>query len=1362
MKKLLASAVVILIGSTVFAGFIPANPGVTQISAAIIRSDDKTIVVDYSFPGINTEIIRHDGEVYHLLTLEGEGAFCMPGAPQAPAITRLFAIPDQAGVKLKSIVPQYKIVEDIYPYPFQDDPESPEISVEWKKDEYIYNSQGFFPEQWVTIGDPAILRDLRVVPVTVAPVRVDASQRTAQILTNLHLEIEFDNSPSVNSKYRHFNRGVSSFNNLYSSVIENYDWITPNGEDLKGSLLIIYPDAANVEPHVQQLAEWRQRTGYHVHLEEVHNGSTTGRIHHLIQNAYDNYYPPLEAVILIGDAAGAIDLSCYTYGSSNGSSDHQYTLLEGDDVLADISLGRISVGNSNELLTAVNKILYYEKTPSLTMTDWYDKGGVVATSSSSGISTIQVNQVIREWWLEDGLAEVDTMWWNMPGSMVAYFMSTLNEGVSLFNARGYLGLGGISQTHVMQLTNSGKLPFAVLITCGTGDFGSASADLSESFLRAGTPNNPTGGIGCVGEATSSNHTRFNNAYVSGVWQGFHQEGMIQLGPLTFRGKYEVFLTYQNEESAMNNNIHWINLMGDPVTELRTAIPQLLTVTHPDTIAVGASSFSITVTDNAGNPLEDRYVCLWKDEETFVGGRTDASGYFTSPVNIDTEGIMKLTVTYYNDYPYLADIAIIETEVYPSFNSVVIDDDITGLSYGNDDGFANPSEIIELEVSLMNFGTSSSSTGITATLSSTDESVQITGSESTYPDLLPGANAFGDISYTVALGNYFTQGYLIPFTLIITSNEGDFISAFDIPVNSGTCEIAGSEYAGHILPPGEEDEVILTLLNTGLWELGEVTCILSTSDPQITIIDGEANFGDILPGMEGSNSGNPYLVRADEYATEGRTVEFDLLLTSANGFEQELSFEMEIGEISTSDPIGPDEYGYYCIDNTDVYYHNHPHFEWVEIDPRYGGSGTEIDLPDYGDQQDCSRAMSLPFEFTFYGQSFDTITVCSNGWLALGNEEYHAHFSNYPLPSSFGPNSGMICAYWDDLIRGNGGVYAFFDSTNNTFTIEYSRMDHRYSGIQDETFEIILYDPIHYSTPTGDGEILINFFHETRIMGQSVDNDYFTTGIQNNEHTVGLQYAYWDEFHPGAADIEAGRSIKFTTLEPVRFAAPTSATVLIEPVNPPIIIPSAGGNFIFDLELTNPDTQYTVFDIWTEAILPDSSEVETGLFLLYELAGGQTDQYVLEQRVPGRAPEGEFTYTAYIGDYHETDIWDESSFNFTKTGFDYTGSSEWRLIGWDNELSQEILQLPSEFELYPAYPNPFNPTATLSFNLPSAADVRLTIYDITGREVAALVNGHSSPGQHSVVWDAEGLSSGMYFVRLEAGDFMQTRKLLLVK
>ena len=93
---------------------------------------------------------------------------------------------------------------------------------------------------------------------------------------------------------------------------------------------------------------------------------------------------------------------------------------------------------------------------------------------------------------------------------------------------------------------------------------------------------------------------------------------------------------------------------------------------------------------------------------------------------------------------------------------------------------------------------------------------------------------------------------------------------------------------------------------------------------------------------------------------------------------------------------------------------------------------------------------------------------------------------------------------------------------------------------------------------------------------------------------------------------------------------------------------------------------------------------------------------------------------------------------------------------------EIVPLPNEFSLDKAYPNPFNPTTTLSFAIPVDSEVSISVYNLQGREVVSLVNGNMDAGYHSVVWNADSHSSGVYFVKMVAGNYVNTQKLMLVK
>lgn len=96
------------------------------------------------------------------------------------------------------------------------------------------------------------------------------------------------------------------------------------------------------------------------------------------------------------------------------------------------------------------------------------------------------------------------------------------------------------------------------------------------------------------------------------------------------------------------------------------------------------------------------------------------------------------------------------------------------------------------------------------------------------------------------------------------------------------------------------------------------------------------------------------------------------------------------------------------------------------------------------------------------------------------------------------------------------------------------------------------------------------------------------------------------------------------------------------------------------------------------------------------------------------------------------------------------------------ISQINTEISGEFRLYNNYPNPFNPSTTIKFDLPKNAFTMLIVYDAAGREVKTLVNENLSAGTYSYSFNAEGLSSGIYFYRIEAGEFSNIKKMILVK
>jgi len=103
-----------------------------------------------------------------------------------------------------------------------------------------------------------------------------------------------------------------------------------------------------------------------------------------------------------------------------------------------------------------------------------------------------------------------------------------------------------------------------------------------------------------------------------------------------------------------------------------------------------------------------------------------------------------------------------------------------------------------------------------------------------------------------------------------------------------------------------------------------------------------------------------------------------------------------------------------------------------------------------------------------------------------------------------------------------------------------------------------------------------------------------------------------------------------------------------------------------------------------------------------------------------------------------------------------------LPGPPMSINQRNGSIPSIYSLLQNYPNPFNPTTTLQFDLPRQGSVTLRIYNVLGELLATLVDGLQEPGYKSVQWNASHVASGVYFYRLQAGEFVEVKKMILMK
>lgn len=452
-------------------------------------------------------------------------------------------------------------------------------------------------------------------------------------------------------------------------------------------------------------------------------------------------------------------------------------------------------------------------------------------------------------------------------------------------------------------------------------------------------------------------------------------------------------------------------------------------------------------------------------------------------------------------------------------------------------------------------------------------------------------------------------------------------------------------------------------------------------------------------------------------------------------------EQWIGPPDWAAPTGPDAYGYLAFESVDP---GGPVFDWIEIDPGMGGSGSLLNFT----QDDQTFQVNLPFPFKYYGLEFELISVCSNGWLAMGPTD-ETDYSNSAIPNADGPPA-MLAPFWEDLSpQQSGSVSYCYDWVNHWFTVEFYRVRQCLPETAFETFQVILYDPAHHPTATGDGKILFQWLDVT-------DPTQATFGIENQAEAVGLQLGLDNAFAGSFLGVQDGHAVLFL---PPAESFPIAVT--LTPETWPIIIPPAGGSFDYTIELSAP-TSVQTFDVWIDAVLPNGSVYGPVIARTVTQQAGQSLSRDMTQNVPGGAPAGSYLYRAMIGDQDLGVVWSLDSFEFSKSGVVQGSAGSWACVetARGDETTRE--EDAGALLLCSNTPNPFNPLTTLRFSLSEAARVHLEVYNMQGQKLGTLVEGWRDAGVHEVTFDGSGLASGMYLYRLQVGELISTGKMILLK
>jgi hypothetical protein len=974
------------------------------------------------------------------------------------------------------------------------------------------------------VSAPFVMRSSLLSTLSVQTQVYDAA--TSQLKTLLEADVKIDFVPDNTFTAQSSIRQTKEFKTWLSKTVINYNDESRSG-DANGSLLIVYNPSASALSIIQPLIDWKHQKGWEVHaVSTTVAGTNTNTIKNYIQNAYDTWTNPPEYILMLGRVTPPNNVPTYSeFYNYNTVGDYKYTLLDGDDIIPDAYIGRLTFSSSDQLTTMINKIIAYEKKQGLTNSNWYNANLLLSDETDSGPSCTTNIDYVRDLILTYNPTASIT--YVNSGAYPSEMSAAINAGVGNYYYRGHNGYSGMTNSDVSNLINTGRYPFLCFITCFSGNYGQQSQlSIGEQFMRIGTSSNPKGAIGFIGAACET-HTCLNNIMTGAVAYGFYREGLTNQGQAEVRAKLGLLACYpQYPDDYIPQNFQSVNLLGDPTIDIWLKQPTNITVTFPTTLALANGNMQVTVVDAGNVPVENAKVCLLKGaDEVFQVGYTNSNGIYVFEWDTATAGTATLTVTKPNYSSYQGNVTFSDTtSAFTLANATAFDQ----LSSGSD--YTLPISIINNQYSSL--------TNVTATFSSLSEYATVSMGNLTYSNMVLNQTAASQQNAAFTISDACPQGAELSFCLHIqgTYNTEQITSYIYFQVNEQGPDLSilslqmGTD---NVLTPGENSQMTLTLKNTGTVTATSISAHINCTNPGITISQATQTFNNLNADQTTTNT-TPFMIAAAASVYPGTPITITAEMSYNNGAAQILTYDVVVGNVQQNSMTGPDDYGYICVANSD----SHPlamAYNWIELNPSLSGTGTEIILTDNDTEGSGTwSTITLPFTFKFYGVNYTQLTVCSNGFIMPGSEGSQ-EWMNWEIPGPMVPRP-IIAPFWDDLIiQTDSKIYYKYNTSTSQFIIEYYKMKNKYNISAMETFEVVIYNNAANATPTGDNALLFQYktFNNVDAGSYGVDyvdhGQYASVGIADHTGLNGIGYTYQNVYPATATTITNNSTLFFSTI-----------------------------------------------------------------------------------------------------------------------------------------------------------------------------------------------------------------------------------------
>jgi peptidase C25-like protein len=652
-------------------------------------SSISSLELKISLPGVyQSRNKMADGNTYSILNAPGSGKMVV-GHPDLPVFGKLILIPNGTHPVLEVKPGKPRIYKGIEIAPVQparpdgeDGPPPP-----WTQDLSVFNADAEFPSSFAYLEPIKIVRGRDCTIIRLYPYRYNPVRKRLLVYPDLEVTVRFVGvARSLPSRLE-----SRSFDKLFIRSAVNADAViseedmrmmirSEEAADDSGSegaceyLIITHSDFSDA---ADTLAAWKRKSGFSTHVATTSDtGSTAAEIQAYLQDAYDNWDPAPEYLLLIGDA-DFIPTNYETAHPNSGSligTDLYYTTLDGSDYLPDLSAGRLSVDTSEEADNRVAAIIAYESDPP-TDASFYETAVICtyfqhyasgyaerrfAQTSEDLATFLSDSSYLGEYSVEriyyTPSSVTPTNWspfyfsggpagdaWDpiptyleKPGfawdGAAADISAAVNSGCFLLTHCDHgsatsWGDPSYSTSHVGALTNGELMPVVWSVNCSTGFFDKetcATPSSTISFSETWERNASGGAVGIIG-ATRVSYSGHNDrlfwGWTDAVWPDFvsgysgtapFAEPAYRMGDVLNYGKLYYATTY-SDSTTRKVEFEIYHWFGDPSMRIRTEVPGTLSADHPSSVGFGATTDIEVLVDIDGLPLEGAVVTISRSE-----------------------------------------------------------------------------------------------------------------------------------------------------------------------------------------------------------------------------------------------------------------------------------------------------------------------------------------------------------------------------------------------------------------------------------------------------------------------------------------------------------------------------------------------------------------------------------------------------------------------------------------------------------------------------------------------------------------------------------------------------------------------------